>query len=41
MLERLRRLRSIANNNPELPKVGYGKGRTVSDMYRAILKQTE
>lgn len=41
MLERLRRIRSIANHSPELPKIGYGKDRNVSQMYKAILAQTE
>lgn len=41
MLESLRRLRSAANEHSDLPKIGYGKGRSVSEMYQAILKQTE
>lgn len=41
MLESLRRLRAVANEHSELPKVGYGKGKSVSEMYQAILKQTK
>lgn len=41
MLENLRRLRSVANEHPELPKIGYGKGKSISEMYQAILKQTQ
>lgn len=41
MLENLRRLRSVANHHSDLPKIGYGEGRSISEMYQAILKQTE
>lgn len=41
MLESLRRLRAVANESAELPKIGYGKGKSVSEMYQAILKQTK
>lgn len=41
MIESLRRLRAVANQSSELPKIGYGKGKSVSEMYEAILKQTK
>lgn len=41
MIESLRRLRAVANNTPDLPKIGYGKGKSIPEMYQAILKQTK